>query len=128
MNKSLLLTLSASSILLAGCKTKSEEIRKPNIIFILADDMGYGDIQRLNVDSKIPTPHLNKLCDEGIRFSDAHSGSAVSTPTRYGIITGRYCFRSSLKSGVLFGYDRPLIEPNRPTIASVLKNNDYQTA
>jgi arylsulfatase A-like enzyme/alpha-L-fucosidase len=115
------------SVAVSGCMAE-ESARKPNIIFILADDMGYGDIQRLNTESKIPTPHINRLCDEGMYFTDAHSNAAVSTPTRYGIITGRYCFRSSLKKGVLNGYSRPLIETDRPTVASVLKNNGYHTA
>lgn len=128
MNKSILITVSASSLLLAGCKTKPAEIRNPNIIFILADDMGYGDIQRLNANSKIQTPNLDRLCDDGMHFTDAHSNSAVSTPTRYGILTGRYCFRSRLKEGVLYGYDKPLIECERPTVASVLKANNYHTA
>ena len=69
---------------------------KPNIIFILADDMGYGDVQALNPKSKIPTPHLNRLAKEGMTFTDAHSPSAVCTPTRYAILTGRYCWRSRL--------------------------------
>ncbi len=127
-NGSLLLSLGASALLAASCKTQPETPRKPNIIFILADDMGYGDIQRLNSDSKVPTPNLDKLCDDGMYFTDAHSNSAVSSPTRYGILTGRYCFRSSLKKGVLNGYSAPLIETDRPTVASVLKNNGYQTA
>ena len=89
---------------------------KPNIVFILADDMGYGDVQALNPQSKIPTPHLNRLAKEGMTFSDAHSPSAVCTPTRYGVITGRYCWRSRMKRGVLGGYSAPLIEKNRPTV------------
>ena len=72
----------------------------PNVVFILADDMGYGDIQALNRQSRIPTPHLNKLAREGVVFTDAHSGAAVCTPTRYGVVTGRYCWRSRLKRGV----------------------------
>ena len=76
----------------------------PNIVYILADDMGYGDIQALNPQGKIETPHLDRMAGEGISFSDAHSNSAVCTPTRYGILTGRYCYRSRLKSSVLYGY------------------------
>ncbi|NQU49303.1 MAG: sulfatase-like hydrolase/transferase [Planctomycetes bacterium] len=101
---------------------------RPNIIFILADDLGYGDVQVNQPKSKIQTPNLNRLASEGMRFSDAHSGSAVCTPTRYGVITGRYCWRSSLKRGVLGGYSSHLIEPERPTVASVLKGAGYQTA
>ena len=99
----------------------------PNIVVILADDMGYGDVQAINRDSKIPTPHLNRLADQGVSFTDAHTPSAVCTPTRYGLLTGRYCWRSRLKSGVLNGYGTPLIEPDRPTIASFLKSHGYRT-
>ena len=102
---------------------------KPNIVVILADDMGYGDVQALNPASAIPTPHLNALARSGANFVDAHSGSAVCTPTRYGLLTGRYCWRSRLKRGVLFPpRDKPLIEDDRPTIASYLKGQGYRTA
>lgn len=101
---------------------------QPNIIFILADDMGYGDIHRFNPGSAIPTPHLDKLSAQGMMFTEAHSGSALSTPTRYGLLTGRYSFRSSLKKGVLGGFSKPLIEKDRPTIASLLKSRGYHTA
>lgn len=102
---------------------------QPNILVILADDMGYGDIRALNPDSKIPTPHLDKLAADGAIFTDAHSGSAVCTPTRYGLLTGRYCWRTRLKSGVLFPpNDRPLIENDRVTVASFLKSHGYRTA
>ena len=101
---------------------------KPNIIFILADDMGYGDVQALNPKSKIPTPHLNRLAKEGMTFTDAHSPSGVCTPTRYGVITGRYCWRSTLKRGVLGGYSPPLIEKDRPTVGSVMQKAGYHTA
>ena len=101
---------------------------KPNIIFILADDMGYGDVQALNPKSKIPTPHLNRLAKQGMTFTDAHSPSGVCTPTRYGVITGRYCWRSRLKRGVLGGYSAPLIEKDRPTVGSALQKAGYHTA
>lgn len=101
---------------------------RPNIIFILADDMGYGDVQAINPKSKIPTPNLNRLAKEGMSFTDAHSPSAVCTPTRYATLTGRYCWRSRLKSGVQNGYGTPLIEKERPTVASHLKTVGYHTA
>ena len=101
---------------------------KPNIIFIMADDMGYGDVQALNPKSKIPTPHLNRLAKQGMTFTDAHSPSGVCTPTRYGVITGRYCWRSRLKRGVLGGYSAPLIEKDRPTVGSALQKAGYHTA
>jgi arylsulfatase A-like enzyme len=133
----MMLMLGATSLLASACHAQQQEQQpeplkpagtdKPNIVFILADDMGYGDIRKLNPGSAIPTPNIDKLCNEGMRFTDAHSGSAVSTPTRYGLLTGRYCFRSSLKSGVLGGYSSPLIETTRPTVASVLKSRGYHT-
>jgi arylsulfatase A len=101
---------------------------KPNIVFILADDLGSGDLSCYNKDSKIPTPHLDSLAAEGIRFTDAHSNSSVCTPTRYGVLTGRYCWRSRLKRGVLNGYSTALIEEGRETVASLLKKQGYATA
>ena len=100
----------------------------PNIVFILADDMGYGDMACQNPDSKIPTPNLDRLAEEGIRFTDAHSPSAVCTPTRYGLLTGRYCWRTRLKKSVLWCWDRPLIEADRLTAAKLLKGLGYDTA
>jgi arylsulfatase A len=102
--------------------------RKPNIVFILADDMGYGDVSCLNPDSKIRTPCLDRLGAEGMLFRDAHSSSAVCTPSRYSLLTGRYNWRTWLKEGVNFGYSKPLIEPGRMTLASLLKQNGYATA
>lgn len=102
--------------------------KKPNLIYILADDMGYGDVSYLNENSRIKTTHLDRMGEEGIVFSDAHSTSAVCTPSRYSILTGRYNWRSSLKEGVLQGYDDPLIEPNRMTVGSMLKQEGYRTA
>ena len=84
---------------------------QPNFIFILADDMGYGDPEFAGGLAR--TPHLNRLADEGLRFTDAHTTSAVCTPTRYGIVTGRYNWRSPLKSGVLWGESEPLIPTSR---------------
>lgn len=100
----------------------------PNIVIILADDMGYGDVHAFNPESKIPTPHLDRLAADGATFTDAHSGSAVCTPTRYGVVTGRYCWRTRLKRGVLNGYSKHLIDPARETIASMLKQRGYHTA
>jgi arylsulfatase A len=123
--------LSATALLLPGCSSISR-LRRPkqktNIVFILADDLGYGDISSLNPDSKIKTPNIDRLASAGMIFTDAHSGSAVCTPTRYGILTGRYAFRSSLKSGVLGGYSSHLIDPQRMTVADLLKKHDYHTA
>ncbi|MEM9280829.1 MAG: arylsulfatase [Verrucomicrobiota bacterium] len=101
---------------------------RPNMIFILADDMGYGDIEALNPDSKIPTPHLNRLVEEGMTFTDGHSPSAVFTPTRYAFLTGRYSWRGRMKRGVLNGYGTPLLEEGRSTVASHLQQQGYQTS
>ena len=115
--------------LLCACSPPEPEApTPPNIIFLMADDMGYGDPGSYNEDSKIPTPHMDYLAARGMRFTDAHSGSAVCTPTRYGVVTGRYAWRSRLKSGVLSGYSRSLIEPGRMTVASMLKASGYHTA
>src|SRR6056297_1383933 len=94
----------------------------------MADDLGYGDVQPLNPDSVIPTPTFNRLAREGLTFTDAHTPSAVCTPTRYGLTTGRYSWRTRMKRGVLNGYGEPLIEPTRPTLGSVLKDAGYRTA
>src|SRR5262245_6432218 len=101
---------------------------KPNIVVILADDLGYGDVQRFNQHGWIKTPNLDALADAGCMFTDAHSPSAVCSPTRYGLLTGRYAWRSKLKSGVLGGLSPRLIEPNRLTVAQLLKDNGYHTA
>jgi len=113
------------SLTLFACA--ADNTSAPNIVIILADDMGYGDLQPFNPNSEVPTPYLNKLAEEGIMFMDAHTPSAICTPTRYGLLTGRYCWRSSLKRGVLKGYSPPLIEENRATIASYLKGKGYRT-
>lgn len=102
--------------------------RPPNIVLILADDLGYGDCRCYNPASKIPTPNIDRLSTQGMRFTDAHAPCAVCTPTRYGVLTGRYCWRSPLKQGVLNGYSPMLIEPGRLTIASLLKQQGYTTA
>lgn len=101
---------------------------KPNIIYILADDLGYGDVSVLNENSKIKTLNIDRLASQGMRFTDAHSNSAVCTPTRYGILTGRYAWRTSLQNGVLWSYDSHLIAKQRMTVAGLLKDNGYQTA
>ncbi|TKG97479.1 Cerebroside-sulfatase [Puteibacter caeruleilacunae] len=97
------------------------------MIIILADDLGFGDVHLLNNTSKIPTPHLDQMGKDGMIFTDAHSGSAVCTPTRYGVLTGRYCWRTWKKRGVLNGYDRHLIDPDRSTVADVFKSAGYAT-
>ncbi|HEY5912479.1 MAG TPA: arylsulfatase [Verrucomicrobiae bacterium] len=99
-----------------------------NIVYILADDLGYGDVGCYNTGSKIPTPNLDRLAGEGIRFTDAHAPDAVCTPTRYGLLTGRYSFRSRMKSGVLPPWGAPLIEEGRLTVPALLRQHGYATA
>ena len=100
----------------------------PNIVYVLADDLGWGDLDCYNPDSVAPTPHANRFAGGGMRFTDMHSPSAVCTPTRYGILTGRYCWRSRLKKGVLQGYSPSLIEPGRLTVPAMLRQRGYYTA
>jgi len=102
---------------------------KPNIVYIICDDLGYGDIHCMAPKtSKIPTPHADRLASEGMTFTDAHSGSSVCSPTRYGIMTGRYSWRTRLQKGVVQGFAPSLIAPDRPTVASFLKSQGYHTA
>lgn len=102
--------------------------RQPNIILFLADDMGFGDPQSYVPYSKVPTPNIDELSSGGIRFTDAHSPSSVCSPTRYGILTGRYAWRTHMKRGVLGPYNSPLIEKDRLTLPAMLKQSGYSTA
>ncbi len=101
---------------------------RPNVVLILADDMGYGDVAAYNSDSKIPTPHIDRLAREGMKFTDGHSSSGVCTPTRYSLLTGRYHWRTHLQQGVLGGFSRPLIANNRLTLGGLFQQNGYHTA
>ncbi|WP_179336187.1 sulfatase family protein [Winogradskyella costae] len=106
-----------------------ENAKKPNIVLIVCDDLGYGDVQSLAPEtSKIKTPQIDQLNQEGMTFTDAHSGSSVCTPTRYGIMTGRYSWRTKLQSGVVSGFAPDLIKEDRPTIGNFLKDQGYHTA
>ncbi len=100
----------------------------PNIVYILADDLGFGDVSIYNPSGKINTPHIDGLAKEGMRFTDAHTTSSVCTPSRYSILTGRYPWRSRLPKGVLRGYSRTLIEERLPTIGTMLQASSYRTA
>ena len=123
-----ILLLAIIGALVAPLLSAAESVR-PNIIFILADDMGYGDVQVLNpTRGKIKTPHMDRLAAEGMIFTDAHTSSSVCTPTRYGLLTGRYNWRSSLQSGVTWGYSPPIIPTGRMTVASLLREQGYKTA
>ncbi|WP_296635638.1 arylsulfatase [Polaribacter sp.] len=141
MNKLLVLILTVVYFNLTSCKSavrtestyknlsEQKDSRlslKPNIVYILCDVMGYGDIQALGGNtSKIPTPNVDSLISQGLKFTDAHSSSSVCTPTRYGILKGRYAWRTYLQKGVLRAKksEPPLIDKNRLTVASFLKDN-----
>lgn len=113
--------------LLLLVKAEGQTLQHPNIVIIMADDLGYGDFSSYGA-SKIKTPHIDALAARGIHFTDAHTASSLCSPSRYSIMTGRYSWRTSLKSGVLTWFAQPLIEPGRTTLASLLKRNGYYTA
>lgn len=121
--------LLGSMLALWSCHVVSPP-QKPNIVFIMADDMGFGDVSSYNPKSRIATPNMDQLASQGIRFTSVHTPASVCTPTRYGLLTGRYCWRTRLKKWVLaeFYGDTPLIEEERMTIASLLKGEGYETA
>lgn len=98
---------------------------RPHIVYILADDMGHGDVRALREECRFPTPHLDRLVSEGMAFTQAYSGSSICSPTRYGILTGRYCWRDGI--GLASGYTGPYIEPDTPTVAEFLRSNGYRT-
>ena len=120
--------LFSAAAILPGTALAAQTARKPNVILLLADDLGYGDVSAFNPDSKIHTPNIDRLCRSGIMFTEAHSASAVSTPSRYGILTGRYAFRTKLKQGTLGGYSDPLIAPERRTLGTLFSKYGYSTA
>ena len=110
------------------CLLSDLEGKQPNILFILADDLGYGDVACYNPESKIPTPNLDRLAREGMLFTDAHSPSTVCTPTRYSVLTGRMAFRTGMR-GVFTGAGGPcMIEEPRLTIGGMLQEKGYTTA
>lgn len=113
-----------------GCKTQTRSAKNshPNIIYILADDLGIGDLSIYNENSKIKTPNLDKMGSQGMVFTDAHTSSSVCTPTRYGILTGRYNWRTPLKEFVTWGNSPMLIKDDRLTVADMLQQNGYKTA
>ena len=113
---------------LASAQAAGSPAARPNIVFILADDLGVGDVKCFNPQGKIATPQLDALAARGRMFTEAHSSSAVCTPTRYNILTGRYNWRSTRKSGVLGGFSPPLIEEGRLTVAELLHRQGYHTA
>jgi arylsulfatase A-like enzyme len=115
--------------LFAGLALVHATALEPNIVYILCDDLGYGDVHCLGGErSKIPTPNMDAMAARGMIFTEAHSGSAVCTPTRYGILTGRYSWRTALQKSVFSGYSAPLIAPDRLTVPEFLRQHGYATA
>ena len=121
--------LGASTVLMAAPKLSAgaAPAAKPNILYIIADDLGWGDLQAYNSQSLIPTPACDSFAREGMRFTDMHASAAVCTPSRYSVLTGRYCWRSNLKEGVLNGHSPMLIEKGRLTVPEMLKQDGYYT-
>lgn len=126
--KTIYFGISFFTCLLLGCTHSEKQPSDPNIILIYADDLGYGDVETLNQASKIPTPHINKLADEGISFTNAHAPASVCTPSRYSLLTGQYSWRSTMKKGVKWVWERPLIKENDFTVAHMLQQQGYTTA
>ena len=120
--------LTLFSVLLLGSVDQAAAEKLPNIVLILADDLGYGDVGCYNAQSKVPTPNLDRLARDGIRFTDAHSPSTVCTPTRYSLLTGRMAFRTGMR-GVFTGAGGPcMIEKERLTLPGMLRQRGYKTA
>ena len=111
-------------IAIAACTTEPEQETLPHVVVILVDDMGYGDLSSYNPDSKISTPNIDQLANEGMRFTDAHAAGSLCHPSRYGLLTGTYPFRTD----VSVWRQQPTIEENQLTIASMLKSRGYHTA
>jgi arylsulfatase A len=117
-------------IMVAGflsCQQANTQTKLPNIVLIFVDDLGYGDVSCLNPEAKLSTPAIDRLAKEGIVFTEAHASGSVCTPSRYGLLTGRYAFRAEYQQGPR-GFLAPVIEPGRETLATILKNNGYTTA
>ena len=119
----------ALALILAGLLGQDASApERPNVVVVLADDLGYGDPRCYAAGSRVPTPHIDRLAVEGMRLTDMHTPSAVCSPTRYGLLTGRYAWRSELKSGVLWGRSPLLIEPERETLGDLFQRAGYRTA
>jgi len=118
----------ATALAVYGAGVAAHAADRPNIVYVLADDLGYGDVKALNPGGKIATPNMDRIAVEGMSFTDAHGSASVCTPSRYSILTGRYSWRTRLQSGVLGGVSPHLIDPGRLTVAALLKQNGYTTA
>ena len=118
----------AITLAVYGAGVAAHAADRPSIVYVLADDLGYGDVKALNPEGKIATPNMDRIAAEGMSFTDAHGSASVCTPSRYSILTGRYSWRTRLQSGVLGGVSPHLIDPGRLTVAALLKQNGYTTA
>ncbi len=120
--RNLLLVVAALSV----TAPPAEAAGRPNIVILYADDMGYGDLGVQNPESRIPTPHLDRLASQGTRFTDAHSSSGVCTPSRYALLHGRYHWRKF--HGIVNAFDQPILDADRTTLPELLKTKGYKTA
>lgn len=128
VGSSCLMVLSCMAVVFAALPMRGAEQAKPNIVYVLCDDLGYGDVRCFNPErGRVPTPHADALAKQGMMFTDAHSGSSVCTPTRYGLLTGRYSWRTPLQRGVVTGFAPNLIAEDRPTVAGFLRSHGYHT-
>ncbi|MEX0987490.1 MAG: arylsulfatase [Bacteroidales bacterium] len=124
---SFLITIAFTATIPFSCsQEKPEEL--PNIIIIFADDMGYGDVSGLNPEAKTSTPAIDEMAESGLVFTEAHASASVCTPSRYGLLTGRYAFRNRVKGGNVGGFSSSVFEPERKTMAHLLKKAGYTTA
>ena len=113
-------------LLITAFASAQAQTEKPNIVYILADDMGIGDVSALNSDAKVSTPNIDVLVKNGMTFTDAHTTSSVCTPSRYSIMTGEYAWRTKLKARVLDGYSKAMIDKNKDTAPKLLQRNGYK--
>lgn len=129
MRNKLLVILGICSIgVLTTCRQEQKKSKFPNIVIVFADDMGYGDVSGLNPEAKTYTPAIDELIDNGLAFTEAHASASVCTPSRYGLLTGRYAFRNKINGGNVNGFDPSVFEPDRKTLAHLLNGAGYTTA
>ena len=110
------------------CAPATAQDTPPNVVIVFADDMGYGDPRVYNPQSRVPTPNIDALAEHGMRFLDAHTASSVCTPSRYGLLTGRYPWRSRLPVGIVNSWGGPVIDEDRLTLGKALQEQGYATA
>lgn len=122
----MLTRIALSTVLAAICAFAQS--RLPNLVIVFADDMGFGDPQIYNPQSRVPTPHIDTLASKGIRFMDAHSASSVCTPSRFGLLTGQYPWRSRLPVGIVNSWGGPVIGRSQTTLGGLLQELGYETA